>query len=76
MHPRTREVRRPDSGIDPRGSGTGQAPLLQGYLKHGKGQPPAGSGAPAENAADDADVTVPKAPAPKRARAAKPKAGR
>lgn len=36
MHPRTREVRKPDSGIDPRGSGSGQPPLLQGFLKHRK----------------------------------------
>jgi hypothetical protein len=35
MHPKTREVRRPDSGIDPRGTGA-QPPLLQGYLKHRK----------------------------------------
>ena len=39
MHPRTREVRRPEAGIDPRGSGSGQPPLLQGFLKHRKGGP-------------------------------------
>jgi hypothetical protein len=41
MHPRTREVRAPESGIDPRGSGSGQPPLLQGFLKRRKGQRPA-----------------------------------
>jgi hypothetical protein len=40
MHPRTREVRKPDSGIDPRGSGSGQPPLLQGFLKHRKSAAP------------------------------------
>jgi hypothetical protein len=74
MHPRTREVRRPDSGIDPRGSGTGQPPLLQGYLKHRKGAAPAA--APIEKAAPGSERAAPaaKAASPKRARAAKPKA--
>ena len=49
MHPKTREVRRPDSGIDPRGSGA-QPPLLQGFLKHRKPAKPAPT-APATSAA-------------------------
>ena len=64
MHPRTREVRAPDSGIDPRGSGSGQPPLLQGYLKHRK----------AGQAADPDTVPgLPKA-APKTRTAGEPKA--
>jgi len=66
MHPRTREVRRPASGIDPRGSGTGQPPLLQGFLKHRK--PGVAPKAPAPEAATAAaappDVPAPEVPAP------------
>ncbi|HEX7950910.1 MAG TPA: hypothetical protein VF494_11220 [Candidatus Limnocylindrales bacterium] len=67
MHPRTREVRRPDSGIDPRGSGSGQPPLLQGFLKHRKpaAAPKAAAPERAEPAAPNARpaAKVPKATA-------------
>jgi hypothetical protein len=89
MHPRTREVRAPDSGIDPRGSGSGQPPLLQGFLKHRKTATPNVS--PSEAAAPEAAAAEPAkakaasaarkasgatkpAAAPKRAAAANPKA--
>lgn len=73
MHPRTREVRRPDSGIDPRGSGSGQPPLLQGFLKHRKpGAGPKGA-APGPAAAASPAPEVPEATAKA---AAKPRKAR
>ncbi|MBI3751564.1 MAG: hypothetical protein HY263_07915 [Chloroflexi bacterium] len=70
MHPRTREVRKPDSGIDPRGSGSGQPPLLQGFLKRRKpaghpGVPAPGASEPTSTPATDATAS-PAPPAPKR----------
>lgn len=85
MHPRTREVRAPDSGIDPRGSGDGQPPLLQGFLKHRKPAPKpevpakrasrAKAAVPAASKATKAAAPKPAAPKPAAPKAAAPKAG-
>ena len=89
MHPRTREVRKPDSGIDPRGSGSGQPPLLQGFLKHRKPgaapKPTATEGPPKASAAEAPKASAAEAPkvatrtgstTPKPRKAAAPKAAR
>ena len=75
MHPRDRDVRRPDTGVDPRGSGGGPPPLLQGYLKRRKGTGPAtGPADPESPKAPEANEMPAKVAARKRPRAAKPKA--
>lgn len=71
MHPRTREVRKPDSGIDPRGSGSGQPPLLQGFLKHRK---PGAAPRAATPEAATREAAAPKAGPPDASPAAKAKA--